>query len=82
MERVFKKIYEEVICHEENVQEMNKVVENEMIHILERYKNRLEGKEEEELLELLDEASSFAEYAGFYMGMKYAVKGMLALLKD
>lgn len=64
------------------MQEMNKAIENEMMHILEKYKDRLEEKEEEELLELLDEAASFAEYAGFYMGMKYAVKGMLTLLKD
>jgi len=82
MESVFRKVYDEVICYEEDVREANKAVENEIIYMIEKYKDKLGKEEEEKFLDLLDTAAAFAEYEGFYMGMKYALKGMLMLLKD
>ena len=82
MEDLFKKIYDEVICYEKDMKDTNKTIEKENLDILERYNNQLDTEEQEKLLELIDEASSFAVREGFYMGIKYAVKSMVKLFNN
>ena len=82
MEDLFKKIYDEVICYEKDIKEMNKTIEKENLDILKRYNNQLGTEEKEKLLELIDNASSFAVHEGFYMGIKYAFKSMVKLFND
>lgn len=82
MEKIFKTIYEEVLCNEEDIRHMNKNIENEVLRILEKCKDQLSNNNDEELLDLLDSIASFAAYQGFYLGMKYATRGIFTLLKN
>lgn len=82
MEKIFKTIYEEVLCNEEDISHMNKNIENEVLRILKKCEYQPDSNNnEEELLDLLDSATTFAAYQGFCLGMKYAVKGIFTLLK-
>jgi len=81
MDELFKKIYDEVICYEEDIVKMSKIIENNSIIILKKYNDKLNENEEEIFLELIDDATSYAEREGFYMGMKYAFKIIAALFK-
>lgn len=83
MEKIFKTIYEEILCNEEDLKRMNKNIENESLRILEKCKCQSNNNnDDDELLCLLDSAISLAAYKGFYLGMKYATKGIFTLLKD
>lgn len=81
MDKLLKKIYDEVICYEEDVTKMNKTIEKESMDILKKHSNQF-STEEEKLLELLDDAASFAVREGFCMGMKYAFKIMTKIFKE
>ena len=82
MEKIFKTIYEEVFCNEEDIRHMNKNIENEVLRILKKCEHQPDSNNnEEEFLDLLDFAASFAAYQDFCLGMKYAAKGMFTLLK-
>lgn len=82
MDKLFRKIYDEVICYEKDVAGMNRTIENNNKLILEKYNGSLNEKEKEIFLELIDDAASFAGREGFCMGMKYAFKSMVMLFKD
>lgn len=82
MEDLFKKIYDEVICYEKDIREMNKTIEKENLDILKRYNDQPGTEEYEKLLELIDDAASFAGREGFYMGIKYALKIMAKLFNN
>ncbi|MCI9080470.1 MAG: hypothetical protein HFH68_16445 [Lachnospiraceae bacterium] len=79
MDKLFEKIYDEVICHEKDISEMNKAIEADNMDILKKLNNKLNDEEEEIFLGLLDDAASSAGRKGFYMGMKYAFKIITAL---
>ncbi len=82
MDKLFKKIYDEVICYEKDVTRMNRTIENNNRLILEKYNGRLSEEEEETLLELIDDAASFAGREGFCMGIKYAFKNIIKIFND
>lgn len=82
MDKLFKKIYDEIICYEEDIDEMNKTIENNNIDILKKYNDKFSEEEKEILLELLDDAALYAGRKNFYMGMKYAFKIIAALFKN
>lgn len=81
MDKLLRKIYDEVICYEKDVSEMNKKIEKQNINILKKYSSQHEI-EEETLLDLIDSATEFAEYEGFCIGMKYAFKCMVKIFED
>mgnify|MGYP006968292004 CR=1 FL=1 len=81
MSRLFEKIYNEVLYYEKDVTAMNKAMERKNQELSLKYKNRLDEKEREELVGILDEIALSAGKEGFYMGFCYAFRGMLALLK-
>lgn len=82
MDRLFEKIYNEVICYEKDVTAMNKAMEQKNQELSLKYKDRLDEKEREELVDSLDDIALSAGKEGFYMGFSYAFRGMLALLKE
>lgn len=81
MSRLFEKIYNEVLYYEKDVTAMNKAMEQKNQELSLKYKNRLDEKEREELVDILDDIALSAGKEGFYMGFSYAFKAMLALLK-
>jgi len=82
MDKLLKKIYDEVICYEKDVAEINREIESKNRDILKKYNDKLSEEEEEMFLELLDNVASSAEYKGFYIGVKYAFKIIISLFKN
>ena len=82
MNGLFEKIYDEVICYEKDVTAMNQVIEKKNNELSLKYRDRLNEKEREGLVEILDDMAVSAGKEGFYMGFCYAFRGMLALLKE
>ena len=84
MDELLRKIYDDVLCYEKDIANMNQIIESETTHIIEKYEGKLtdEEEEEEELFNLLDTAASFAGKEGFCMGVKYTLKSILTLLVD
>lgn len=81
MDRLFQKIYGEVIFYEQDIAALNRAIEQKNEEVSLKYKKVLDEKEREELLDLLDDAAISACREGFYKGLCYAFRGMLALLK-
>ncbi len=81
MSGLFEKIYNEVLYYEKDITAMNQAIENRNQELCFPYKNRLDEKERERLLDLLDDAALAAGKEGFYLGVCYAFRGMLALMK-
>lgn len=80
MDALFEKIYEEVIRYEKDMDAMYKAMEHRNERISLKYENVMDEKEREGLVKLLDETAIQAGKEGFYMGLRYACKGILALL--
>ena len=81
MNGLFEKIYNEVIYHEKDISAMNKAVEKKNQELALKFKNRMDEKETDELLDILDDATLSAEKEFFYMGFCYAFRALLALQK-
>ncbi len=81
MSGLFEKIYNEVLYYEKDITAMNKAMEQKNQELSLKYKNRLDEKEREEFVGILDDIALSAGKEGFYMGFCYALKAMLALLK-
>ncbi len=81
MDRLFDKIYGEVLFYESDIAEMNKEAERMNEEHMMEFKDRMDEREREAVLELLDDAVLNARKEGFYTGMCYMFRGMLALLK-
>lgn len=82
MNGLFEKIYDEVICYEKDVTAMNQAIEKKNNELSLKYQDRLDEKEREGLVDILDDIAVSAGKEGFYMGFCYAFRGMLALLKE
>ncbi|KAI4451498.1 hypothetical protein C823_006058 [Eubacterium plexicaudatum ASF492] len=82
MNGLFEKIYDEVICYEKDVTALNQAMEKKNNELSLKYQDRLDEKEREGLVDILDDIAVSAGKEGFYMGVCYAFGGMFALLKE
>lgn len=82
MNGLFEKIYDEVICYEKDVTALNQAMEKKNNELSLKYQDRLDEKEREGLVDILDDIAVSAGKEGFYMGFCYAFGGMFALLKE
>ncbi len=85
MDRIFDKIYQEVICSEEDMYGFGLKMEREVSKMLARYRDKMDQADEGELermTEQIDHIVSSAKKGGFYFGVRFAVRGLLLLLAD
>lgn len=81
MKRLFEKIYRGVIVYERDMEAVGSEIEQKNEKVSLRYEGKLKESEIEELMELLDDIALSAEEEGFYMGVRYAFRWMLAIMK-
>ena len=82
MNELLKKIYEKVISQEEDIFQMDKRINDCMEEYISRYKEDFSEKDMERIRDCVYYAVLTSETEAFQMGMKYAVKMLLALLVD
>lgn len=82
MNRLLKKIYDEVLVYEKDVVSTNKAVDKTINDLIKSYNEELSASEYDELKELLFSAVSTAEHAGFENGVRFTLKMLSSLLHD
>lgn len=82
MNELFKKIYESVICYEEDVIQMGAELDKEIDSLISNCDASFDAEEIETIKTLMYQAILSAEQTGFYLGVKYAVKMLLELLSN
>lgn len=79
---LLRKIYDTVICYEEDTIEMCKRVDEELLDLIEPYKGKLSDDELDKLKDLMGCISATAEREGFLLGVRYTLKTLYALMDD
>lgn len=82
MEDLLKKIYDTVICYEQETVEMGWKVDREIEHLIEPYQEKISEKEQENLKNLLCCIALTAERESFLLGVKYTMKMLTKLMID
>lgn len=82
MNRLLKKIYDEVLVYEKDIVAANKAVDENVYDLIKSYSETLSDSEYNELKELLFSAVSTAEQAGFENGVRFTFKMLCSLLHD
>ena len=80
MNELLKKIYEEVICYEEDMMAAGKEVEVEINKLIEPYTDQFDETTLETVKTLLYQTSFSAEQTGFWLGIKYTIKLLSEIL--
>lgn len=80
MNELLKKIYEEVICYEEDMMAAGKQVETEINKLIEPYTDQMNESTLETVKTLLYQTSFSAEQTGFWLGVKYTIKLLSEIL--
>ncbi len=79
MNELMKKIFEEIVCYEEETISRNRAIDTEVLHIVKRYKGKLNGEERETLQDQFCDLALLAEREGFYLGMRFALRVLMEL---
>lgn len=82
MNKLFKKIYQEVLVYEEDIVKGNRQVDKLLNDLTEPYKEQSTDDELEKLKELLSIMALTAEQTGFENGVKFTLKMLFSLLND
>ncbi|KAI4446789.1 hypothetical protein C823_001307 [Eubacterium plexicaudatum ASF492] len=82
MDRIFEKIYREIICNEAEMYEFGRKMENEVSEIMAAYRDKMSEEELERMTERIDDIVSSARQDGFYFGMRFAVRALVWLKYD
>lgn len=82
MNKLFKKIYQEVLVYEEDIVKGNHQVDKLLNDLTEPYKEQSTDDELEKLKELLSIMALTAEQTGFENGVKFTLKMLFSLLND
>ncbi len=82
MDKILKRIYEEVIYYEQEAVEADSRINKEIIGISSKYADKLTKPESEELRSLLYRISLTAQEKGFLLGMRYMWRLFKLLEKD
>lgn len=80
MDELLKKIYEEVLCYEQDILEAGQKKDIEINQLVEVYKEQLDEKTLEIVKTLMYQISLSSEQTGFWLGVKYAIKFFLDML--
>lgn len=82
MNKLLKKLFDNVINNEKETIEVNKQIDNRIHTILDQYKEELTEEELEKFSSHLYYVALVAEQEGFQLGMKYLFKIAISLLSD
>lgn len=74
MNELLKKIYQEVICYEEENVQICSETDKEIMQLMKTFAVNLSEKDQQELKELLYAVALVGEQAGFEIGFKTAIK--------
>lgn len=80
MNELLKKIYEEVICYEEDMLKAGKQIDMEINKLIEIYTDQLDEKTLEIVKTLMHQISFASEQTGFWLGVKYTMKWLFKQL--
>lgn len=81
MKSLLKKIYENVICYEEDAIQMDKTINKEIEELLLKCCSKFKDDEIEQLKSNIYQLALTAEQEGFELGMKYAYRLFVGLEK-
>lgn len=81
MNKLFKKIYQEVLVYEEDIVKGNHQVDKLLNDLTEPYKEQSTDDELEKLKELLSIMALTAEQTGFENGVKFTLKMLFFIVK-
>ena len=82
MNDIFKKIYEEVICHEKDTQKIEKSLEAEIQKLFRPYAEQFTEEQTEIILSLMYAIQLKAMQEGFQHGAKYTLSALFTLLSE
>lgn len=82
MNKLLKKIYEEVICYENDTRKIDKILETEIQELLHPYAKQFSHEQIETILSLMYAIQLKAMQEGFQHGAKYTLSTLFALLSD
>lgn len=82
MEELFRKIYDTIICYEEDAVEMGKGIDREINELMKPFQTKLTEVQLEEMRDLISVISISAEREGFLLGAKYTLKMLTVLLSN
>lgn len=82
MDKIFQKIYREVISNEEELYEFGRKMECEVYEMMAGCRDRMNEEEIEKMTEQIDDLIAAAGQRGFYFGVRFAVRGLVSLLAD
>lgn len=82
MDDLLSKIYKEILVYEKDTIQLNKVMNEEVLSLLDEYKEQLTNIEQDTAKEILYAVVPIAEQTGFKIGMRFAWKLLLSLLSD
>ncbi len=81
MNELFNKIYDNVICYEEDFIEVSKELDKTVDELLKPHLQRFSNDDMELLKTLMYQISSSSKQTGFQLGSKYALSLLLELTK-
>lgn len=74
MDKLLKKIFDDIISYEKDFIEMDAIVNREIEKHTAEYQEKMNREEMEELKNLLYEITKISEREGFFLGIRYAVR--------
>ena len=80
MNQFFEKIYDDIIYYEKDFIEVDKKINREIDNLVECYGLQQTETNLEELKSLLYEITRISQREGFFLGMRYALRGFVLFL--
>lgn len=82
MNDLLKKIYEQVLCQEEEIVKKGKYLDEWVNQLTKPYQSQLSSEKMEKLKDLMYSAAATAEREGFQLGVKFTIKIIAELYTD
>lgn len=82
MDDLLSKIYKEVLIYDKDTVQLNKAMNEEVLLLLDEYKEQLSNIEQDTAKEILYAVVPIAELTGFKIGMRFAWKLLASLLSN
>lgn len=79
MDDLLNKIYKEILIYDKDTIQLNKVMNEEVLLLLDEYKEQLSNIEQDTAKEILYAVVPIAELTGFKIGMRFAWKLLSSL---
>lgn len=82
MDDILSKIYKDILVYEKDTVQLNKAMNEEVLSLLDEYKEQLTNAEQDTVKEMLYAVVPIAEQTGLKIGIRFAWKLLLSLLSD